>query len=591
MGKRSGRRLVLDLPLVLCATFLVTVCPVLLVWWLHDSGAVTSAWVGTGIGVAVSFGVSSAGAALWKARTGSRDVLFGELMLWGWVQRWRTERHLATASDVLGLNNGPRRNLSGGRLTHEQRAGLLTQLASALEARDPYTHGHSRRVARHASNIAKRMGLSAEEVAKIRTAGVVHDVGKVNTPTAVLHKEGKLTDGEYKVVKRHPVQGATMVTPLGDDDLTAMVRHHHERLDGTGYPDGLAGDSIPLGARILAVADTFDAITSTRPYRTAHAHKKALAILTAEAGTQLDPGAVRAFCAHYTGSRSLVVWTILANGPPRLASWLGGGLGTAKASSVANVMATAATAAAVGGAAVAPLVETPPHKAPQAATAPGETAPARQRPLPTSATSDKNARPANARGQSNGTGLHGIAAPDAQRGHRTNNAENEQPHPPTPGPRTPAHQGSETPHQPRRPAKTTAQTRLGVPHPIAARSAPAPTRPPLPATRSPPPPTTSAPPGERRTRSSSESPTRPRPSAARARPSPRWQRLRREGQLAARALLALARDRDPSRVLKPPEPIVGRRDRQRRAVAASRAAPHCEDVGPWQPPAARTRRA
>jgi len=402
VGKRSSRQQIVYLPLVLCATFLVTVSPVMLVWWLRDSGAVTSVWVGIGIGVAASFGASYVGSALWKRRTGSQDVLFGELMLWGWVQRWRAERRLATATDVLGLRHGPRRSVSGGRLTHEQRAGLLTQLASGLEARDPYTHGHSRRVARHASTIAKRMGLSSAEVAKIRTAGVIHDVGKVNISTAVLHKQGKLTDGEFKVVKRHPVEGATMVSTLGDDELTAIVRHHHERLDGTGYPDRLAGDAIPLGARIIAVADTFDAITSTRPYRQAHAHKKAIDILTAEAGTQLDPDAVRAFRSCYAGSRPLALWTILTNGPPKLASWLGGGLSTAKAASVANVMATAATTAAVGGAALGPLVEAPTrsHRAAEGATAPGLAPAARQRPLTSAGRNDATGRPLDARGRS-----------------------------------------------------------------------------------------------------------------------------------------------------------------------------------------------
>ncbi|MDQ3644380.1 MAG: HD-GYP domain-containing protein, partial [Actinomycetota bacterium] len=362
MGKRSSRQEIAYLPLVLCATFVVTVCPVILVWWLRDSGAVTSVWAGIAIGVAGSFGASFVGAALWKRGTGSRDVLFGEVMLWGWVQRWRAERRLATATDVLGLRHGPRRSVAAGRLTQEERAGLLTQLASALEVRDPYTHGHSRRVARHASNIAKRMGLPTAEVAKIRTAGVIHDVGKVKIPAGVLRKEGKLTDAEFEVVKRHPVEGATMISTLGDDELTAIVRHHHERLDGTGYPDRLAGEAIPLGARIIAVADTFDAITSTRPYRSAHAHKEALGILKAEAGAQLDPDAVRAFCSYYTGRRGLALWTILAHGPERLASWVGGGLSSAKAASAANVMATATTAAAtaaVAGAALGPLVEAP----------------------------------------------------------------------------------------------------------------------------------------------------------------------------------------------------------------------------------------
>ena len=377
MGKQANRKLIVYLPLVLAATFLVVAAPVLLVFWLRKSGAVTSIWVGMAAGVAVSFLASYAGAALWKTRTDSRDILFSELMLWGWVQRWRSERRLNAAADLLGLTTGRPQAISGGRLTNEQKSGLLTQLTSGLEARDPYTHGHSRRVARHAANIAKRMGMSREEVAKIRAAGAMHDVGKVETPIAVLHKEGKLTDGEYAIVKRHPVDGATMVATLDDDELTAIVRHHHERLDGTGYPDRLTGEAIPIGARVIAVADTFDAITSTRPYRHAHAHKKALDILVAEAGTQLDPDAVRAFCACYSGRRPLAYWTILANGRPRLASWLGGGgLGSAKAAT-ANVMATAGTAAALGSAAPVPPVQAPPDSRRALATASASPAPSK----------------------------------------------------------------------------------------------------------------------------------------------------------------------------------------------------------------------
>lgn len=269
MGKQSNRQMFVYLPLVVLVTFLVAVCPVVLVWWLRASGAVRSGWVAAGLGAAASFGASYVGGALWKTRPHSEDLLFGELMLWGWVQRWRGERRLAAATDLLGLSEGVPRNVPGGRLTDEQRADLLTRLASTLEARDPYTHGHSRRVARHSSNIARRMGLSAEEVAKVRTAAAMHDVGKVKTPIAVLHKEGKLTDEEFAIIKRHPVEGAVMVAMLRDDELTGMVRHHHERLDGTGYPDRLGGEAIPVGARIIAVADTFDAITSTRAYRSA----------------------------------------------------------------------------------------------------------------------------------------------------------------------------------------------------------------------------------------------------------------------------------------------------------------------------------
>lgn len=373
VGTVSDRKLVAFLPLVLAATFLVVVVPMLLVVWLRSSGVVGSVWVGTAIGVAVSLLASCAGGAFWKARARARDILFSDLMLWGWLQRWRSERRLTAAADVLGFTLGRPQAISGGHLTNEQKAGLLTRLTSGLEARDAYTHGHSRRVARHASNTARRMGLSRAEVAKIRAAGAMHDVGKVETPIMLLHKEGKLTDAEYAIIKRHPVDGAVMVSGLGDDELTAMVRHHHERVDGSGYPDRLAGEAIPIGARILAVADTFDAITSARPYRHAHAHKKALDILATEAGTQLDPDAVRAFCSCYSGRRPLVYWTMLANAGPRLTSWLGSGLAPTKAATVANVMATAATAATIGGSVLGAAANTgvlpsssKPHSNPQA---------------------------------------------------------------------------------------------------------------------------------------------------------------------------------------------------------------------------------
>lgn len=373
MGTQSDRKLVAFLPLVLAATFVVVVVPMLLVVWLRSSGVVGSVGAGMVIAVTVSLLASCAGGAFWKARAHPGDILFSDLMLWGWLQRWRSEHRLTAAADVLGLTPGRPQAISGGQLTNEQKAGLLTQLTFALEARDAYTHGHSRRVARHASNTARRMGLSRAEVAKIRAAGAMHDVGKVETPITVLHKEGKLTDGEYAIIKRHPVDGAVMVSGLGDDELTAIVRHHHERVDGSGYPDGLAGEAIPIGARILAVADTFDAITSARPYRHARAHNEALDVLATEAGTQLDPDAVRAFCSCYSGRRPLAYWTMLANAGPRITSWLGSGLAPAKAATVANVMATAATAATIGSSALGVAASagvlpssSRPHASPQA---------------------------------------------------------------------------------------------------------------------------------------------------------------------------------------------------------------------------------
>src|SRR5579862_4527245 len=228
-----------------------------------------------------------------------------------WLQRWSTERRVAVALRLLRGDEGH------GDLTQGRRAELLSELAAELESCDPYTHGHSRRVARHAVIIAIRMGLGEHQVAVIRAAAALHDVGKINTPRAVLHKPGRLTEVELALIELHPVDGAEIVSTLGDAELTAMVRHHHERLDGTGYPAGLAGEAIPLGARIIAVADTFDAITSARPYRPAARHKKALDILTREAGTQLDPAAVDAFVRCYSGNRLFALWALLAAAPQR----------------------------------------------------------------------------------------------------------------------------------------------------------------------------------------------------------------------------------------------------------------------------------
>ena len=231
---------------------------------------------------------------------------------------------------------------------------MLKELAAALEAGDPYVRGHSRRVARYATMIAVRMGLPPEEVDRIRTAAAVHDVGKVRTPIEVLHKPGRLTDEEYAVIKEHPVDGAHLVEALGDDGITAIVRHHHERLDGCGYPSGLSGEEIPLGARIVAVADTFDAITSARPYRSASPHRKALDILSKEAGTQLDADAVRAFRACYTGRRPFALWLTLLGFPQRLSTSLGNGT-TASAVSLSKVMVAASTVAVAGGAAASTM--------------------------------------------------------------------------------------------------------------------------------------------------------------------------------------------------------------------------------------------
>ena len=203
-----------------------------------------------------------------------------------------------------------------------RRERLLKQLGAALDAQDPYLDGHSRRVARYTATVARRMGLPDEQVKRIRAAAAVHDVGKLRVPQELLRKATPLSDEEFEAVMRHPEEGAEMVSCLGDDELTEIVRHHHERFDGLGYPAGLRGVEIPLGARIVAVADTFDAITSARPYRQAARHKQAIDVLIANAGTQLDPDVVRVFLRCYAGRKASVMWVILAVSPQRAFAWM-----------------------------------------------------------------------------------------------------------------------------------------------------------------------------------------------------------------------------------------------------------------------------
>jgi HD-GYP domain-containing protein (c-di-GMP phosphodiesterase class II) len=175
--------------------------------------------------------------------------------------------------------------------THE----ALASLVEVVELRDPYTAGHSRRVAQTARLLALGLGLTAEEADVIESAGRVHDIGKVALDPAILTKPDKLTEAEWTQMRLHPTYGANVVERfVAYREGAALVRHHHEALDGSGYPDGLAGNAIPLGARILAVADTFDALTSDRPYRDGISVSKAIAILTEGAGAQWDERVVNA---------------------------------------------------------------------------------------------------------------------------------------------------------------------------------------------------------------------------------------------------------------------------------------------------------
>ena len=174
----------------------------------------------------------------------------------------------------------------------------ITALATALEARDPHTQNHSKTVARLSVRLGRHVGLRREELYEIHLAGLLHDIGKIAVPDEILMKPGRLTEEEMRQVQAHVEWSWNILAPITMlGSVALMVRHHHERYDGKGYPDRLSGEAIPLGARIMAVADMFVAMTEDRPYRKGLPIELAVAELHRVAGSQVDPALVTAFLA------------------------------------------------------------------------------------------------------------------------------------------------------------------------------------------------------------------------------------------------------------------------------------------------------
>ncbi len=166
----------------------------------------------------------------------------------------------------------------------------LLSLVSAIEAKDAYTQQHSTRVTEYAVRIAEKVGCCAEDIEMLRSTAPLHDIGKIGIQDHILNKPGRLTDEEFDMIRSHPMIGVNIVAPLGlDDQELAIIRNHHERWDGRGYPDRLEGEAIPLVARILAVADSFDAMSSDRAYRSALPLDVCFDEIRKNSGTQFDP--------------------------------------------------------------------------------------------------------------------------------------------------------------------------------------------------------------------------------------------------------------------------------------------------------------
>ncbi len=184
----------------------------------------------------------------------------------------------------------------------------VRSLSHALEAKDEYTSGHAHRVAAFSIGLAKEMGMSLKDIENVELSALLHDIGKIGVPEGILTKPAKVTEAEFEEIKKHPVHGFKILEPLEHlEEVLPGIMHHHERWDGKGYPDGLKGGDIPLAARIVCVADAFDAMTSTRPYRKALPDDEALKRLKESSGTQFDPDVVDACFRAY--EKGLLVTT------------------------------------------------------------------------------------------------------------------------------------------------------------------------------------------------------------------------------------------------------------------------------------------
>jgi putative nucleotidyltransferase with HDIG domain len=182
------------------------------------------------------------------------------------------------------------------RELHEYNWGTLEALARAVDEKSSWTQGHSNRVAALAMELAEQMGWTDADLDLLHRAALLHDLGKIGISREILDKPGRLNEVEFSVIRTHPDRGAKILEPVrAYASVIPMVRHHHERYDGSGYPDGLAGAAIPLGARILAVADVYDAVSVTRPYRKAWSHAEACVYLRQNAGILFDPQVVEVF--------------------------------------------------------------------------------------------------------------------------------------------------------------------------------------------------------------------------------------------------------------------------------------------------------
>jgi len=332
LGNVDSRRF---LPAAVAATALTIVAPALVVVALSPLSGIADVAVSALLACGLSVAAGTALGTLWARMAQSREIPFGDLMLWTFARRVAAERRLAR---------------DARRGDRDPELAALRRLTVVFEARDGASHGHSGRVARHAGRIARRMGLDADEVARIEAAASVHGIGLLGVPAAIRDNPDPTAE-DRAVIARHADAGAERVAAASDAETAALVRHHHERWDGGGFPDGLGGELIPVGARIVAVADRFDELLSPAPGTPATGRRNALDQLAAEAGGALDPAVVAACAAYYSGTRGILGMALAATAPQRAVRWLAAapaGLSTAGAPAVVQGVCAAGALAVAG---------------------------------------------------------------------------------------------------------------------------------------------------------------------------------------------------------------------------------------------------
>jgi putative nucleotidyltransferase with HDIG domain len=234
--------------------------------------------------------------SVWSVPITYRDICFGSFGFYDVKVSYPTEDDVMLATWAAKQVAVALYNARFIKRQKQERMDIISSFVHAVERRDFYTYGHSQHVAEYAKVLGEAIGLPEDELDKLYNGGLLHDIGKILIPDRVLLKPGKLTQEEYEIIKEHPIQGVNMIQHIASlQEYLPIVRHHHERLDGKGYPDGLKGENIPLLARIVCIADAFDAMTSKRVYRSNMPFQTALEELVRCSGTQFDPDLVAVF--------------------------------------------------------------------------------------------------------------------------------------------------------------------------------------------------------------------------------------------------------------------------------------------------------